>query len=161
MPTKAPYKRAFHPSVGPCLVPTTQEGLDQIAALKADKEVMCNLHAPRNMRHHKLFFVLLRKVIDGGAWEDDEDSLRDAVKYATGYVRRSVDFDGKVHLAPRSMAVEKMPQDAFNRFFDRACFYISTRLLGSDKWEALRDEIVEAVDGDHCRQAKELAARYG
>ncbi|MBG6211727.1 hypothetical protein IWQ49_006418 [Labrenzia sp. EL_126] len=161
MPTKAPYIRGFHPQVGAFLVPTTEEGREQLGALKAGKEVMVHVHAPRNIKHHKMFFALLHKVIDGGAWDGDTDSLTDAVKIATHHVDIVIGMDGKTYYRLRSLKFESMPQDKFNRFFDRAVFYVSTRLLGNDDWEALRDEIAEIVDGEIGRQAKELAARYG
>lgn len=159
--TKATYKRAFHPAIGACLVPTSQEGLDQIEALKADKEVMVHLHAARNPKHHRMFFALLNKVIDGGAWDGDLDSLMDAVKIATGHVERSIGLDGKVFYKIKSISFESMPQDKFSRFFDRACFYVSTRLLGNEDWQALRDEVIAISEGDLGRRAKEIAARYG
>lgn len=161
MPTKAPYMRGFHPNIGAFLVPTTDEGREQLAALKAGKEVMAHIHAPRNIKHHKMFFSLLHKVIDGGAWEGDTDSLKDAVKIATHHVELVIGLDGETYLRLLPLTFESMPQDKFNRFFDRAVYYVSTKLLGNEDWETLRDEIAEIVDGDLGRQAKELAARYG
>lgn len=159
--TKAPYRRAFHPAIGPCLVPTSQDGLDQIDALKADKEVMVHLHAARNPKHHRMFFALLNKVIEGGAWDGDLESLMDAVKIEAGHVERTFGLDGRMFLRIKSINWESMPQDKFSRFFDRACFYISNRLLGSEDWEALRDDVVKIVDGDLGARANEHAERYG
>lgn len=159
--TKAPYIRGFHPKIGAFLIPTSQEGRDQIAALKADKEVMVHIHAARNPRHHRMFFALLNKVIEGGAWDGDTDSLIDAVKLATGHVDRFVTRDGQLAYKMKSIKYESMPQDKFNRFFDRAVFYVSTNLLCNEDWQALRNEICDMVDGDLGRQARESAARFG
>jgi hypothetical protein len=159
--TKAPYKRLHLPEIGYCLVPTSEEGVEQISALKDGKEVMVHLHAARNPRHHRLMFLLLHKVIDGGAWDGDMDSILDAVKIACGHVERIIGLDGKTYYQVKSISFESMAQDAFTRFFDRAVFYVSTRLLGNDDWETLRDEVIAAADGQQGRQAKELAERYG
>lgn len=159
--SKATFIRGFHPKIGAYLVPTSQDGQEMLAAMKADKEVMVQVHVPRNARFHRMFFALLNHVIEGGAWEGDTDSLLDAIKIATGYVDRIIGMDGRVYYRPRSIKFESLPQDQFKRFFNRAVYYVSTRLLGSDDWEALRDEIIEITDGDLGRRAKEHAERYG
>lgn len=161
MPTKATFIRGFHPKIGAYLVPTSQDGQEMLAAMKADKEVLVNVHVPRNVRHHRMLFSLLNHVIEGGAWEGDTESLLDAIKIATGHVDRIFGMDGRPYYKTRSINFASMSQDQFKRFFDRAVYYVSTRLLGSDDWEALRDEIIEITEGDLGRRAREHAARFG
>jgi hypothetical protein len=118
-----------------------------VEAIKPSKPVMVDVRAVRNIRHHCMLFSLLREVIDGGAWDGSEEALRDAVKIACGCVDTIIGLDGRAYFKPRSMAFESMSQDEFAKFFDRAVFYVSTRLLGDDDWQALRDRIGEIVDG--------------
>lgn len=151
--TKAAFARAYVPSIGSVLVPMDADGRELVDAIKPDRPVMVEVRSPRNIRHHRMFFALLREVIDGGAWDGDEDTLRDALKIACGCVDTIIGLDGKAYFKPRSMAFQSMPQDEFAKFFDRAVFYVSTRLLGDPDWEALRDRIGEIVDGDLGRRA--------
>lgn len=145
-------KAAFiHQMIGPIhgLFPADEEGTDLLKAMAQGKEVMVTVHAPRNPKHHRLFFALLRKMIDGGVWEGDEDGLKDYLKYATGLVDTKVDHIGGVHYVPRSIAFESMDQAGFNKFFDRACYVVANNLLGGADWIELRDEIVNLVEGHY------------
>jgi len=112
-----------------CLLPLDDEGLELLKSMKVGREVIAEIHSPRNPRHHRLLFVLRRRIIDGGAWEGDAEGLLDWIKYATGHVRTSVDHNGNVHYTPKSIAFASMGQDKFNRFFDRAVYAICHRLL--------------------------------
>lgn len=159
MTTRAAFTRAFVPSLGAVLMPVDADGLELIEAIKGDRPVMVKVHAPRNVRHHRMLFALIREVIDGGAWEGSEDTLRDALKIACGCVDTIIGLDGRAYYKPRSMAFESMSQDEFTRFFDRAVFYVSTRLLGDADWESLRDRIGEIVDGDLGRRAADADRR--
>lgn len=140
------------------LRPVDDDGLEILINLKEDQQVMVNIHAARNPRQHRLLFALIKMVIDGGAWDGDTDSLLEYIKYGVGHVRTSIDPDGVVHTVPASIKYESMPQDKFNRFFDRAVWLISSRLLANDNWEGIRDDVIEAVDGGLTERAKEYAA---
>jgi len=134
------------------LMPFDDEGRDMLAALPVHKEVLVDIHTPRNPKHHRLLFALYVKLHDGGAFDGDQDSFLDWAKYATGHVRSSVDHRGEVHYVPKSIAFESMDQARFSRWFDRVCYHIAHRLLGSaDEWEALRDDIINTVEGKYRR----------
>jgi len=135
------------------LFPMDNDGREMVAAVKG-KRVMASFHAPRNIRHHRLLFALLRRVSESGAWQGDEDTLLDWLKIGTHLVRTVVGPDGKVYYVPQSIAFESMSQDRFRAWFDRAIWLICTRLLGREDWEWLRDEISEAVDGGLTERAR-------
>lgn len=128
------------------LWPMDDDGREMLTAAKG-KRVMVHVHAARNILHHRLLFACLRDICQAGAWDGDEESLLAWLKIATGLVDMIVGPDGKPYYVPRSVAFESMAQDAFSRWFERACFVISSRLLKSDKWEELRDRFTAAVDG--------------
>lgn len=127
--------------------PLDADGREMVAASRQNKPVMIHSHPARNPGHHRLLFALIRTMIEGGVWEGDEESLLDYIKYGVGHVRTSLGPNGAVHTVPKSINYESMDQAAFRRFFDRACWLICHRLLRSDDWEALRDELVEMIDG--------------
>ena len=145
---------------GSILAPIDQEGRDIMDALQNGKSVMVYVHPARNVRHHRMLFALLKKITEGGAWDGDTDSLLVWLKVHTRLVDTVILDDGRVVYVPRSIAFESMSQDKFARWFDRAVYIISTRLLESEDWEGLRDGIVEIVDGEQGRRAKELDERY-
>lgn len=130
------------------LVPIDDDGRDILAALKPDSAVMVELFTPRNVRHHRLLFALFKKLCDGGVWEGDVNTFKDWAKFATGHVRTAVDHLGNPHYVPKSIAFESMDQATFNRWFDRVVYLVVQRLLNNSvEWEALKQEIIEAVDG--------------
>lgn len=144
--TKAVFRKLALPQ-GDVLIPADDDGRELVASLKSMKDVMVDVHSPRNGRHHRLYFYLSKKLIDGGAWDGDQDALLEWMKYATGHIRTSIDHRGNVHTVPRSIAFESMDQAQFTRWFNRVLFVICERLLPGKDWQELRDEVVEAVDG--------------
>ncbi|MBB3997250.1 DUF1367 family protein [Aureimonas pseudogalii] len=151
--TKAVFRKMAMPQ-GDVLIPTDEDGRDMVRALKSMKDVIVDVHAARNPRHHRMLFLLFKKLEDGGAWEGDMDSLLDWMKFATGHVRTVIDHNGQVHTVPKSIAFESMDQAQFSRWFSRVLFVICERLLQGHSWEALRDEIVEVTDGRFEAQRK-------
>lgn len=152
-------KAAFIKQNG-ALIPCDDDGLEIMAALAEDKQVMVHVHSARKIGHHRKLFLLLRRCIDAGAWEGDEESLLTWLKIGTGLVDTVLGPNGKPYYLPRSIAFESMAQDRFNRWYDRAVFLICHRLLGTDNWEAVRDEIAEIVDGDLGRRKREHDERF-
>jgi hypothetical protein len=130
----------------PCLVPMDDDGREMLTAMKPGKAVLAEIATPRNPRHHRLLFALFKKLYDAGVWEGDMNTLLDWIKFATGHVRTAVDHNGNTHYSPKSIAYESMDQTSFNRWFDRVIYIVTTRLVGDDDWEALRDEIIGMVD---------------
>lgn len=123
------------------------DGREIVAAAKG-KRVMLNVHVARNIRHHRLLFYLISKLMDSGAWDGTKDGLLDYIKIATHHVSTLVGPDGRTYFVPQSIAFESLDQAAFRRFFDRAVYVVCERLLPGYDWEALRDEITDAIDGN-------------
>jgi hypothetical protein len=130
------------------LWPMDDDGRELMAAMANDKRVLVNVHAPRNLIHHRLLFYLLKRVCESGAWQGDEDTLLEWLKIGCRHTRTVVGPDGKPYYVPESISFESMPQDKFRRFFDRAVYLICSKLLGREDWKWLRDEIHKAVEGD-------------
>ena len=140
-------KALFHKAKG-ALHPVTDDARDVMRALADGSDVMVTVTAPRNPKHHRLFFALLKRIVDSGAWPYDVDSLLEWIKYRVGHVR-VLDVGGRRYVTPKSIAFASMGQDKFRRFFERAVYHLSTEILGDPNWESLRDEIIAAVDGPY------------
>jgi hypothetical protein len=133
---------------GRVLAPVDDDGREIVGALALTKPVMVHVHAARNPGHHRMLFAVFKVLTDAGVWDADMDALLEWMKYATHLVRNSIDHNDKIHTIPKSIAFESMPQDQFRRWFDRVIYVICQRLLKTDDWQALRDSILEIVEGD-------------
>ncbi len=149
--------KAAFAKINGALVPMDADGREFMAALIEGKRVMVSVHVARNVRHHRLLFGLMKMLTDGGAWQGNAEDLLDYLKIAARLVKTVVGADGQVYHVPQSIAFESMDQVAFNRFFERAVYVVCERLLPAQNWEALRDEIIEAVDGDVARRFTDAA----
>lgn len=152
-------KAAFIKS-GNGLLPVLDDGREIMASIKDGQQVMVNIHSPRNIKHHNLFFSLLKMIVDAGAWDGTQESLRQAVLLQIGYVDVVMKFDGTITYVPKSMKFESMPQEKFNRVFNRALWSISSVLLNMDDWEGLREDVYEAVEGNIGPRVREHNERY-
>lgn len=110
-------------------------------------EVLVSVRRPRNPRHHRLLFALLRKVVENTEdWADEEELLGD-LKLATGHVERRVNLlTGEAYAVPRSISYASMTQDQFRRWFNRAVHVLATDVLRVAP-QALLDEVLAMVDG--------------
>lgn len=126
------------------LIPASQEADEIMAALKDGREVIVDVRASRNPAHTRKFFAMLRKVIEAGAWDGDVDSLLDWVKFRVGHVNIFV-VNGRRFISPKSIAFESMPQDAFQRFYERGVYRICSELAGPE----LAAEIANMADGPY------------
>lgn len=133
-----PFRR-----VGGALVPTSPEAREALESVKDGKEVMASIRAARNIRQHHLFWAVVGIVAENEG--RSKDDIKDWLCYATNYVQHYFDPYGRLHIVPKSIAVESMPQDEFNRFFNAAIMKVCER-IGSAPDE-VRARVYELLDG--------------
>lgn len=109
---------------GHALWPADAAADEFLAGIPEGREVMVVIRRPRSPSHHRLFFGLLRKVVENSDLWQDEDELLDAVKIAVGHTKPVQLLDGTIERRPRSISFASMGQDAFSRFFNRAAFIL-------------------------------------
>jgi hypothetical protein len=139
------------------LIPCDADGSEMLSAMKVGKQCHVEVHTPRNPSHHRMMFLLMKRIIDAGAWDGDDESLLTWLKYATGHVETKVDHNGQVHYTPKSIKFSSLDQAGFRKFFDRAVWMMCNRLTHEEDWEAVRDEIIAIVDAPYRSQANHLA----
>jgi hypothetical protein len=106
--------------------------------VKDGGEIILTGRKPRNPKHHRWFFAMLRIVCRAtGRWED-EDELLDALKLAVGHVRSVETLAGEIIRLPRSIAFAALGQDAFARFVKR-CLYVLNVHTGIDPEDLMRE----------------------
>lgn len=135
---------------GSALVPADWRAEEWIAKLKPNAEVLISGRRPRNPKHHRLLFALLKVATDnapeGSPWKTT-DALLDALKLATGLSTPVQSFvTGEIHFVPKSISFAAMDQDAFAAWFEIAVDILANDLLGTAPGE-LRREIIDIAEG--------------
>lgn len=130
------------------LVPVDEQGKDLLAAIRHGREVTADVKRARHPKHHRLFFAILKFVVE----HTDLDSIetaKSALKVATGEVDPIIDaMTGKTFFILRSIAWEAKGQDEFEDFFNRAVEVITTRWLPEGtSADDVRHEIIKMADG--------------
>lgn len=107
----------------------------ELNELPPHKRLRVKITQDRSGPHHRLFFKMLAHVADGCGM--DREELRATVTVGAGHVLR-YRKNGEWHEAPRSIAWDKMDQDAFNPFFQKVLTVIEVE-LGLKKPALLRE----------------------
>ena len=144
---------------GASLVPVDDAGRELLAKLKEGRDVGCSIVQHRNPRHHRLFFAIVKFVqmhavdAEGNSLFEhtDTETLRAAIKLATGLVRTFVDLEtGQLVAVPKSISWGAMDQTKFNEFFQQACATICKRWMPPGTTaQSVHDELTRMVDGPH------------
>jgi len=141
-----------------CLIPADDKAVQLVGKVaRSNKGVLVKLHTPRNPRHHRLFFALLNEVIEAGGWDGSTNTLLVWIKVATGHVETFISPTGKTVYTPKSISFGSMPQNEFNPFFDAAIKHVCERLLRGANENALRQRILEQVDGGYSALERKMA----
>lgn len=134
---------------GKSFVPVDAEGEAMVNAVADGKQVMGTFKAARNVRHHRMFFALLRVLVDNtDLFAGDTELARKAIltdcRECDVWVHPKT---GEVRVEVRSIQFEKMDQVRFSRLFDRALYVICTDYLAGSDAEDIRQKVYEVVDG--------------
>lgn len=142
--SKAVFARRGHG-----FVPVDQDGEDMLAAVKDGKQVMGTFKAARNPRHHRMFFALLRVLVDNAdLFAGDTELARRTI--LTDCRECDVWFHpktGEVRVEVRSIAYERMDQVRFSRLFERALYVICNDYLAGADADGIRQQVFDIVDG--------------
>ena len=130
---------------GETLVPADRMAAEDLAKLPLGRPVAVEAKRARSVQHNRLFFALLRKVVENMDGVT-ENALRSWLKVQLGYVEHMPLGFGRSYAAPSSMSFDAMPQDEFNAFFDKSVALICSEVIpGLGKPELLAE--VEAMLG--------------
>jgi hypothetical protein len=111
------------------LVPATNLDRDFLSKYPPHTLLKCKITRPRSGAHHRLFFGLLHLVVENQERYRTVDELLMYVKTALGYVEKIVFHDGTHIFVTQSIAFDKMGQDEFREFFDKAVDLIIAEVL--------------------------------
>jgi hypothetical protein len=134
---------------GKGLFPMDRDGEDMVRAIVEGRPVMGAFKGARNVRHHRMFFALMKLLADntdlfGGDAELARKTVLTDCRECDVWVHPKT---GEVRVEVRSISFEKMDQVRFARLFDRALWVICNDYLAGTSAEDLRQQVYEIVDG--------------
>lgn len=137
---------------GDGMFPLDDDGLAMVRAVQPGKAVMGEFKGARNPRQHRLFFALMKVLVDNTPAEwfmgDTEIARRAILTDTREFTLWVHPITGEVRQELNSMKYESMTQEHFNRFFNRALYVICNDYLKGADMDAVRQEVYAMVDGD-------------
>jgi hypothetical protein len=113
------------------LQPVGESSIDDLSHMKNGREYICNITMHRNVKFHRLAFVLFKTIFDSQEFFEDFDVFRKYLIMKAGRVI-TVDTPKGVMFLPESIAFEKMSQDSFEKLF-QAVITFAVSEYGQDK----------------------------
>lgn len=138
--------------------PLSSEDDEKARQISSDEVVVGKTVKKRNVGHHRKFFGLLKIVLENMRedWEyevEDEkgnkqvitiktiDQLLFHIKLQLRHFEQSVSMGGKIIFTPKSIAFDKMPQNEFEEFYDKAIDVCVRYFIDCEK-EDLKKEVI-------------------
>ena len=128
--------------VGDAAVPVSPKAKAFLAKVKDGKTFTDD----RNIKQHRLFFVLCKIVADN--IDETVEVVRKRALYQTGYVTTWVEKSGRMHIEPKS--IRDMKHKEFDQCF-KDCIPIMAEWLGNapeELYAEAMERFNDAVDGD-------------
>ena len=120
----------------------------KMRTLRPGDSMILSFKQPRNVKHHRKLFSLVRAVVENSEVYENEEMALDAIKLAAGHVDLIPHPQtGELVPRPKSISFEKMDQAVFDEFYENA-------ILGVLRW------IVPQMTRMDLDQAVEMVARY-
>lgn len=127
------------------LKPADAASDDLLRGLPGNKPLRVKITLDRSGPHHRQFRALLSVVAQ--ATDRAPDHLLAMIKIGTGYVEPVVMADGKLAYIPQSTAFDKMDQQQFKTFYDRALDFIVASILPGVELGDLQGEVDQMIFG--------------
>lgn len=120
---------------------TSEAALKQIAQ---GEIVTCEIRKPRNIKHHRLWWVLMSLIAENFPEEIKPEHISDSIKMELGYTIKWK-VNGKEYEKPDSISFERLDQIEFSAFYEKAEKLILTKWLPGIDSDTLRKEIEELL----------------
>ena len=116
-------------------------------SLPPGKEVLVSVRTVRSIRQLRLYWALMNLLVEFNLFPSRE-AASDTVKIASGHVdMRVMPVTGEVHMIPKSISFESLPQAEFNEIFETMLNVICERWLTGTAPAELRREAYAMMDG--------------
>lgn len=125
---------------GSFLVPCAPLDGNRLEQFPANKALNVRITQPRSSPQNRLYWSMLNLVCDNLDQPIEPEALHEWVKVRCGVTATIPLRNGKWDIVPGSIAFENMPQDEFQRFFDRAKELLVEHVIPGLKSDALERE---------------------
>lgn len=129
------------------LTPADAEAEAQLEAVKEGGRVMVTMRSPRNEAMSRLFFAVLRVVVDNSDHWPSVEAFRKALLIRAGHFDMVVTLDGQIVPQARSMSAAELDQIKFKRLFDRCMHIICTEEIPGMDPAVLVNEVMPMLGG--------------
>lgn len=130
---------------GVTLHPSDTNSYEVLNAMQNGELVRCEISRPRNARHHRLAFALMREVFKNQTMYSTFENMYDMLKYATGHFDMFVMPGGEKVIRPRSLAWHMMDQAEFEQWWDKFLDVILNKILPATKRADLEQRVYEML----------------
>lgn len=114
---------------GNALRPYAPYDHEMMQRLPVGTPVRLQFAQPRSLPRHRLYWVVLRLVIKNSEVFATEEALHKVLLVGCGVTEPFLDLDGNISLIPSSTAFDKMSEEEFKAYFDRAMEIIETKII--------------------------------
>ena len=109
--------------------------------IKVGEEYQCEIKQPRNLKHHRKYFALLRLGYSNQDWTESEEIYRKVTQIKAGYCQvLNIPGHDEPLLIPDSIRFSKMDQEQFSELYKAVLHVIENELDMSD--EQVEHELV-------------------
>ena len=135
--------------VGGALIPDGNESYEVLDKIVQHHRVVVSIHKSRNPDGLRRYWALCSAVADADPGFDDRDDADHYARTMIPWMRKEyVAESGRVTVRPRSIAMDEMNDEDFDKFYKRACEVFSKR-IGMDAVQLMK----EAADRAKQRRA--------
>ena len=125
---------------GTALVPADENAAKIIARMKDGQLAAMRLIRGRSAAQNRMYWSVLKCVVEAtGRWHTP-DELHEALKIATGHCSTVRLVNGRMIKVPGSTSFDEMSQDAFQTYMDAAFRILCDEVLGGMSIEELLEE---------------------
>lgn len=104
--------------VGSVLAATDEESAAALRRIKDGQEVVADIRRTRNVRQLRLWWSLVTIVAE--AMDLPKENVKKDAAIALGFTETWIGYDGRIHIDPKSIAIENMTQEDFDSFMGKA-----------------------------------------
>lgn len=127
------------------LVPADDDALEMLARIPIGTKCLVSIVVPRNLRQHRLAWVLATRIAEAMDLEDKEAGM-DLLKISARHVRWITNpLTGEIWPRPLSIDFGSLDQIEFDRIFRRMVFAVTHNILPGVRESDLKREIEEML----------------
>jgi len=131
---------------GDKLVPVTEWDREHLLEIPEGKDLSVKTSRSRSSKQHRLFWSLMKIVVDNHPYYLRPEQLVEWLKVRLGYVEEVMFHDGGMMTKVSSISFSSMGQDDFQKFFNLALHVIISEVAPIGREQLLKE--VEAVLGE-------------